>query len=193
MQAQKPPRRIGWYSVFLHLALVALSIQVVVLSNRGTLPEPIERVAIGDVVEPFAARDLAGGQRTLDPKGGDRDTLLLVFTTSCPACQENIPSWVELWERYQRDYEIVGVSVDEPEATVDYVARNLLPFPVVVPDDSEGFPRRYGIPGVPHTLWLSPEGRVREVWGGILGPDQLDELAHRQAEMAADSKLPRDV
>ena len=193
MQEQKPPRRIRWYSVFLHLALVALSAQVVVLTHRNTPPEPIARIAEGDMVEPIAIHELAGGERTLELAGNDRDTLLLVFTTSCPACQENIPSWVELWNRYHTRYDIVGISVDEPEATIDYVARNVLPYPVVVPDDAEGFPRRYGIPGVPHTLWLSPEGQVREVWGGILDPERFDALAPQQAQIDETSKLPRDV
>ncbi len=193
MQDAKPARRIPWYSILLHLALVALSAQIVVLTSRAAKSKPIRSIAAGDSLKPIAVRDLAGDAQTLDFADKDRDTLLLVFTTSCPACQENVSNWVEVYERFHERFDVVGISVDEPEATQEYIVRNLVPYPVVVPTDVEGFPRRYGIPAVPHTLWLSPAGTVRQVWGGILSNEQIDTLAEQQADLGAIPPTLRNV
>lgn len=189
-----PTRRVGWYSIALHIALVVLAVQVVIMSRPKAPPPPIEAVAEGDTLEPMAVRALDGSERTLQPSGG-RDTLLLVFTTTCPACRENAPTWAELAARVGDDYEIVGLSLDDPEATRAYAAEQGFRFPIVVPRKVEGFARRHGIPAVPHTLWIGDDGAVRASWVGQLDAEQVATLTTpvERASAATTDQAPRDV
>jgi hypothetical protein len=192
---KRTKKRIGWYSAVLHLALIALAIQVVVLTQRngGPAGEVPETIAAGDAVEPIPVVDLEGRERTVRFDGKSEDTLLFVFTTTCPACKANVPAWIDLYQRLGDRFDVVGISVDDPGPTVEYIAEYDLPYPVVTPADPVGFPRRYRIPGVPQTLRIGPDGEVRGAWIGPLTEEQIESLAPRRAaagggEPAADER-----
>lgn len=171
-----------WYSVFLHLAVLALVVEVLYLYQQNRDLRTLQNasrppaLSVGETVDPIAVRTLNGSPETLDPVGAERETVLLVFTTTCPFCVENQDTWKELYDRHRDTYDVVGLSIDSLDATRDYVDRHRLPFPVVVPDDPQAFPRDYRIPGVPQTLVVDREGRVRRTWPGVLAEDTLEQL-----------------
>lgn len=171
-------RRVSWYGVLLHLVLLGMSIEVLLLIRENRELHQAQESAVaavtlgeGDRLQPIAVRTLDGEPRTLELGRAGEESVLLIFTTTCPICQQNQPAWASLYERFQDRYQIVGISVDDLERTREYVARRRLPFRVVVPADVRSFPRDYRVPGVPQTVVVGSDGRIRHVWSGPLPND----------------------
>lgn len=175
-------KRFSWYSVVLHVLLVGLSIEVLYLVKQNRdLRQRIEesqpeRIAEGDRLEPVPAVDLQGRPARLEFADA-RDTLLYVFTTTCPICTETQPTWKTLYEELGDRYDVVGVTVSDPEAVRQYAREHDLSYPILIPQDRKGFPKAYKIPGVPTTVRVAPDGTVRQVWVGRLEEGVLGELA----------------
>lgn len=165
-----------WYGVVLHLLLVALAVTVVYQIHRNRElqrrlaqgPAQPPSLAVGEVLAPFEAKELDGRPAVVDFAASERGTLLLVFTTTCPACKQNQAAWKELFAKAEARYDVVGVCVDDPELAGDYVRTYELPFRVVVPTDRAAFPRDYKVPGVPYTVFVDADGKVEEAVAGTL-------------------------
>ncbi len=180
MQDTEQTKRWSGYSVFLHLALVVLAVQVVylmrqnqALMQRGEPP----RLAAGEVFQPMEVQSLDGQPSVLEFAATPEETVLFVFTTTCPVCQENQDVWKDLYTRFDAHYDIVGISVDETVATQNYVADNGLPFPVFIPTQPGTFPSTYKISSVPQTIVVDRDGEVKHMWTGTLPRSSFDQLA----------------
>lgn len=173
-------KRIPAYSLFLHLVLVALAVQVVYLvqQNRRLLDRgrPAQ-IATGETLEAIPARQLDGRETVLEFASSPKETLLLVFTTTCPICEDNQSAWRQLYERFEDHYNVIGLSIGDLEPTRTYAANHALPFPVYIPQDPSGFPKRYKIPAVPQTLHLDRDGNVKHQWAGPLPQESFEKLA----------------
>lgn len=130
----------------------------------------------GEMFAAFPAFDLESRPRLVNLVEDEQESLVFVFTTVCPACQENQTNWRKLYEQAQGRYEVIGISLNDIEATVKYREANDLPFPVVVPEDIRGFSSAYKIDRVPLTLQIDRDGRVRGSWLGVLDKDTLSQL-----------------
>ena len=176
-------RKTGFYGPFLHASLLGLAVVVLLLVDENRRLERAaqasrgEAVQAGDLLPALTVHDLEGNATELTFEGGDRESLLLVFTTSCPACKENLPHWRQLWDRHADRYRIVGVAIDDLDSTRTYVAEHEMPFPVYVPESPREVPRRYGITGVPQTLHLGTDGRVKQSRLGVMNEDFAERLA----------------
>lgn len=177
--------KIDGYSALLHVALVALCIVTTLLALENHRlkammagPGPGGPV-VGQQVEPLGWLPLDGEETTLDLASGDQDSLLLVFTTDCPACRENQDAWKALHEDLGDSVNIVGVSLSELDATLGYRDAHALPFPVGVSTDPGLFTESLAITGVPMTIRVDSEGRVLGSWTGTLSDVQLAEVAER--------------
>lgn len=168
------------YSAFLHLVLIALAVQVVFLVNenkkllqRNQPPQ----LAAGDQLEPMPVMQLGGADTVLDFGPSAEETVLLVFTTTCPVCEDNQVAWRELYERFDEHFSIMGISIGEMASTEEYASAHSLPFPVFVPKEPQGFSTRYKIPAVPQTIHLDRDGKVKNQWAGPLPRESFDQLA----------------
>ncbi|MEM7357435.1 MAG: TlpA disulfide reductase family protein, partial [Acidobacteriota bacterium] len=175
-----PQRRFDLYSAFLHCALVALAVLTARLAYENhqlKQPPEVAQLEIGASVEAVPVQTLAGSEQTLGWASQDaKERLLLVFTTTCPACKENQTTWRALYEQVGGSVEVVGISLDQLEATRAYRQVQDLPFPVVIPRDPEAFTQGYEISAVPLTLHIGGDGRVKGSWLGALTAEQLTDL-----------------
>jgi len=174
--------KVDGYSVFLHVALVALCLVVVLLGLenqrlRRSLEPPPSGPVIGQSVDSIRWQPLDGEEATLDLASGERESLLLVFTTDCPACRENQQAWKALHQEIGDAVNVVGISLSELEATRSYRDTHALSFPVGVPAKPQEFTESLAISGVPMTIRVGPDGRVRGSWSGTLSDRQLSELS----------------
>lgn len=174
--------RFNAYTVSLHLLLVALALTVLGLAGENrdlqspaSIPSPPQLEA-GATITPFSARDLDGQAELLSFTQSERERLLFVFTTVCSVCLENQPIWSSLYARARGEYDIVGISLNELEASLRYREANDLPFPVVVPDDIREFATENKISRVPLTVHIGRDGKVLGSWLGILSEDSLAQL-----------------
>ena len=183
-------KRFNTYSVFLHLLLVGQAVLLVALiqQNRNlqrfapSKPTPLEE---GETVQPVVVSSLEDRKRIIEWTDTDRERLLLVFTTTCAICQENLESWRSLYERLADRVDFVGISLSDMDLTRAYRDNHALPFPVVIPADPKGFTRDYKVPGVPATIYVGSGGRVRGAWLGGLTNQVLVDLEATVAGAAA--------
>ena len=171
-------KRFDLYQILIHTMLVALAGTVVGLTHENrALREPstaeYDQLEQGDAFAAFPALDLESRSRFIDFKRSERETLVFVFTTVCPACRENQANWRMLYEEAEEHYDIVGISLNDLEATTEYREANDLPFPVVVPDDIRGFATTHKISQVPLTLRVDRDSRVHSARLGVLDEDSL--------------------
>ena len=176
-------KKINWYMVILHIFLVVLAIQVLYLAKQNRdmqallTPSPIPTLEVGEEVAAQPVQDVSGGQQTLSFAGSDKETLLFVFNTTCPACKQNQTNWKELYEAVQDRYNVVGVSLHPQPETQAYIEENQLPFPVVLPESIEAFAGAFKIQAIPQTIHVDRDGKVREVKVGALNKDAMAQLS----------------
>ena len=163
------------YPVVLHMTLIGFAVALVGLiqqnhSLRAALVgEP--GLAIGTTVEAIDAVTPDGLPHPLRWNDPAHDRLLLIFTTSCPACKENQAGWRHLAATVGAEVEVVGISLDDTEATQIYRDAHDLRFPVVVATNRTAFAEAYAVTSVPTTLLVGRDGRVRGVWTGVLSQE----------------------
>ncbi len=127
----------------------------------------------GEVVEPLELPTLTGERVRLAYDDPDRDTILLVFSPDCPACEENLDGWRRLSAAHDPAREaLVYVSTAEPEKTREFARDHALPDPVLL-SDAEAL-TRYKVQEIPATIVVGPGGVVKRVWVGVLSEEALE-------------------
>lgn len=116
---------------------------------------------------PFLVNDLDGGIiSTADLHG--KVVLVNFWATWCPPCREEIPELIELSKRYKDKLLIIGVSMDDaPAGEVRQFARQIgITYPVVM--GSGAIEAEYGgVPALPTSFVISPDGRVVQKHAGL--------------------------
>jgi len=175
-------KRFDLYSISIHVALVGLCAVTLFLSQenkrlKGLLAPPPNGPEVGQSLQPLRWQPLEGEEATLEFASAERESLLLIFTTDCPACSENQEAWRTVHEQLGDRVDVVGISLSELETTRGYRDARALPFPVGVPVQPEEFANSLAITGVPMTIRVGPDGRVRGSWSGTLSEQQVSELS----------------
>ena len=110
----------------------------------------------------FSLKTLTGEEMSLSKNKGK--TLLIDFwATWCGPCRESIPHLVHLYKTYRgQGLEVVGLSMDKGDPkTVDHFVKSLdIPYPIAIAP--EEIARAYGINGLPTTVLIDKEGKIRE-------------------------------
>ncbi len=179
-----------FFGVLLVVILVVMAAEIVLLikQNRelkaevGELREQVAHgqqvypsLEEGEVVGPLAATALDGSPSTISYDAVYEDTILLVFSPSCPACNENMKNWKRLEKRYpNEDKRLFYVSTAGADETRDFVASYGIAAPVLIPEDVS-MPG-YKISHIPTTLVVAPGGTVKEVIVGVLSEQAVAEL-----------------
>ena len=173
------------FTVCLGFACAALAVLTLALSwqNRmlkAQLAEaanavPEGALKVGDTLPAFDVVDAAGNQShiTFDGRG---DTLLLVFSSTCGACRETIPTWNRLVaEGVKSTVQIVGLQTDFQHTGDASVPMPDLRFPVfgVAGGSSEPLSK---FPAIPGAALIDDHGVVKAAWVGVPSEAQVSEL-----------------
>jgi thiol-disulfide isomerase/thioredoxin len=115
----------------------------------------------------FTLKTLDNYEITLSKLRG-RVVLLDFWATWCGPCRESIPHLVQLQKSYQQSgLEVVGMNVDKGD--VDAVRRFVksldIPYPIVIASDE--LQRHYGITGLPTTILIDKDGKIRQKFLGF--------------------------
>jgi len=124
-----------------------------------TLPEPIGKVAEGQMAPDFTLPDMAGAEQHL-PKG--KVVLLNFWATWCPPCREEIPSMIKLHKQLApHGLVIVGASVDKNIGQLSgFIREYNIPFQILKDTDMT-VSRSYGVIRYPETFLIDRTGKVR--------------------------------
>src|SRR5262245_54157595 len=142
-------------------------------------------------VAPFAAADLDGHMVSSASFKG-KVVIVNFWATWCPPCRAEIPDLIALQDKYRDRLQIIGVSEDDvpPAEVKQFVVEHHFNYPVVMstPDIQKRFP---GVPALPTSFFLDPEGRLVQKHTGMLRP-QLTELETRAlAGLPVDATIER--
>ena len=111
----------------------------------------------------FTLQTVEGQEVTLSGLRG-KVVLLDFWATWCGPCKESIPHLTQLYKNYQdKGFELIGMSMDksgEVEMVRRFVKSMDILYPIIM--TPEDVARNYKITGLPTTVLIDKEGKVRE-------------------------------
>ena len=130
---------------------------------------------------------LAGGPDVFLDDLGDRPVLVNLWASWCAPCREEMPLIEDAYARSGDRIGFLGVNTEDPRsAAVSLLADLDVTFAHLV--DQEGrLLAGLGLPGLPVTLAVAPDGRVIDRQVGQLSAARPDEMV---AELTADAPTP---
>jgi len=178
-----------WIYTIGTVVIVLLSAAVVLLMiKNNALRTPLrtapslnilDELKPGDRLTPIEAQTIDGHTTTITYSEPGMSYLVLVFSTTCPYCEENIEQWRRIAGTCQGGgCSVIGVSVHGLEPTRQYLVDRNVPFYTVI-NTSKEFAEAYKISGVPMTILISAGGIVENTWSGMVNDDQVDEIIER--------------
>jgi AhpC/TSA family len=168
--------------VVLLAANIALLRQNRQMKSQLSLPPPTMEAAAGARVP-----DLRGfgpdGKPVEVLYGKDpRKVLVLVFSPTCPFCDENWPKWEQVISSLDRSVvRAVGVDVTSTAQAPFLLQHQLAGLPVFVKVDPEATVN-YRFQLTPQTILVDHAGKVEKVWTGVLNDSALADLKQRLAD-----------
>ncbi len=161
------------YQVFLHVTLVVLAIEVLLLTRQENGLELQEKIKVGEGFT-LSGIEMMNGHNMIDSTS---QSIIFVFTTSCPFCMKSLPYWKLLASMAQSaGIEVLGVSIDSREKTTVLVRDSSLSFPVANALDPQRFSRVNHLPSIPETILRSKEGIALRIWSGPIEEKSLAEV-----------------
>ncbi len=146
-------------------ALLAIGLTLGLLAacsnNRG-----VQAVAAPN----FELKDLSGNTVRLDSYKG-HPVLLDFWATWCGPCQLSIPMVQEFYSHHKDEGLVVlGLNLDdEPSGVYGFVKKFKMTYPVLLAGSSS-VSSDYEVEGIPHFVFIDPQGRVLRVYQGF-APD----------------------
>ena len=130
----------------------------------------------------FTLEKIEGGTLTLSDYKG-KLIILNFWATWCPPCRMEIPSFVELQNKYKDHLIIIGINLDQdnPENVKQFIKKFNINYPVV-----KGTYRvvlDYGeIRGIPTTFIIDSNGNIRETIVGYRPKEIFESLIKQYGE-----------
>jgi thiol-disulfide isomerase/thioredoxin len=138
---------------------------------------------------PFLVNDLEG-QIVSTAQFRGKVVIVNFWATWCPPCQEEIPEMMELQKQYQGKLQIIGVSMDDgpPEEVKLFADKIGMNYPVVM--GSDALTQEYGgIPALPTSFVVDPEGRVVQKHVGLYPKEVYDAEIRALLGMPVQAKI----
>ncbi len=133
--------------------------------NTPTFPET-EPSVISSTALPIRVINLENEVDSLSFDYQTVPTILFIFTTTCPHCEESFTAWESSSAVLDSsECNIIGISLDDLEPTKLLMQRKEIPFKIVLNADTTLL-SNYLIGGVPQTIVISPRGIITHVWRG---------------------------
>lgn len=170
------------------VAVVAIGF-VAILATRDTAGEGGRRSQlIGQLAPAVAGETLDGGTFDLASHRG-RWVIVNFFATWCTPCIVEHPELVTFQERHRElgDASVVSVVFDDdPDEARRFFEDRGGDWPVVV-DGDRSIAVAYGVPQVPESFVVSPNGTVAQLFTGGVTAAQLDDVIEQITEAEARS------
>jgi thiol-disulfide isomerase/thioredoxin len=137
--------------------------------------QSIRFVSNPQVAPPFLVNDITGNIISTAEWHG-KVVVLNFWATWCPPCREEIPALIRLQSEYKDRLQIIGVSMDDAvdEKAVDlFVKQSGINYPVVMASP-ELIAEYGGVPALPTSFVVNPEGRVVQKHVGLHQPAEYE-------------------
>lgn len=134
-----------------------------------SLPAP------GTAAPSFSLKDISGNVVESSRFLG-KPTVINFFTTWCPSCVEEIPGFVDVYNKYKdQGFELVGISLDTDTRSVlpAFIMNHRIAYRILVGDIATT--NVYGgVSSLPTTIFIGKDGRIRNVHVGFMDRDTFD-------------------
>ena len=169
MNSTPPTRRRSPGRLF-PLCLLAVAIFGFLLPLLASSQLPVIRfVRDPDPAPDFQLKDLAGRDLSLASAKG-KVVFLNFWATWCGPCRAEIPSLIELQNRYNDRLQIIGLADDDDPDTVKHVVESEgINFPVAMVTDKVRFDYG-GVSALPTVFVIDSEGRIVQKHVGLFNP-----------------------
>src|SRR4051794_8554037 len=180
-----------WTVAISACCVVLLAVNIALIHQNSQLKAQLS--------QPPPALELTTGTQMPDLKGFDpegkpigveygkdpRKVLVLVFSPTCPFCEQNWPKWEQVISSLDRSVvRPVGVDVTSTAKEPFLSQHQLTGLPVVEKVD----PRvmlNYRFQLTPQTILLDPAGKVEKVWTGVMTDSAVSDLKQRTGSKTA--------
>jgi thiol-disulfide isomerase/thioredoxin len=142
----------------------------------GSPGEPEDAAAVGKPARlDFKLKDMNGVDVKLDSFKG-KVILINFWATWCGPCKAEIPSLVELQEKYADDLVVLGFSVDDPaEKMKPYAEEYKVNYPLLAGNGREDVQNAFGpLLGIPVSVIIDRQGIIAKKHTGIATKEQFE-------------------
>ncbi len=163
-------KKLPWWSAGVLVVAVAASL----LWYLGKSPPPSEPATVSRMAPPFSLFDI-GGNKVSSSQFAGKPIVINFFATWCPPCREEIPGFVEVYDKYRgKGFELVGISfdTDTKEHLPAFVMRNRIGYRILMGDVATA--KAYGVNPIPATYFVGKDGRIRNVHVGYLDKETFE-------------------
>lgn len=118
----------------------------------------------------FVLKNVVDGKAVDSRNFSGKVLLVSFFATWCPPCVEEIPTFIELQDRYGKNgFSVIALSVDQggPAAVAQLVERKNINYPVLMADN-ETMESFGGVYGIPVSFLVNMEGNVVKKYPGYV-------------------------
>lgn len=162
--------------LLLLVANIALIHQNSQLKARLALPPPQLEAAHGAQMPDLRGFDPAGKPVELLYGKDPRKVLLLVYSPTCPFCDQNWPKWQAMLASLDHSaVRAVAVDVTSSSDEVFIQRHQLAGIPVFEKVDPQATVN-YRFQLTPQTILVDPAGKIEKVWSGVLNDSTLTEI-----------------
>ncbi len=168
--------------------LLGLAVALVLVVARGgeSARQAPAGPAPGKTAPAFSLPDLHPGRPEVAlvvPPG--RPTVVNFFAAWCEPCKRELPALRQAAERHAGQVAFLGVDhQDSREDAIERLEQAGITYPAGYDPKGEVAPR-YGLRGLPGTVFIAPDGRIVETHQGELSPAELEK---RLAELTLQSR-----
>lgn len=127
---------------------------------------------LGKSAPAFNLADLDGKSVDLSSLRGNV-VLLDFWSTSCGPCIRAMPSIQRVAEAHKGDVIVWGVSLDQPDRNKKWLAQHQQEFPTLS-DSDYVVSDLYKLQGIPATVLIDRNGKIRNYWEGEVPPADLE-------------------
>jgi len=152
------------------------------LKAQLSLPPPVMEAAAGTQVPDLKGFDPEGKPVEVQYGKDPRKVLVLVFSPTCPFCDQNWPKWEQVISSLDRSVvRPVGVDVTSASTASFLSQHQLTGLPVFLKVDSK-VTVDYHFQLTPQTILVDHAGKVEKVWTGVMTDSAVTELKQRLAD-----------
>jgi cytochrome c biogenesis protein CcmG/thiol:disulfide interchange protein DsbE len=141
----------------------------------GTAAAPAPGASGHRTAPPFSLQDTNGNTYSSSQFTG-KPTVINFFATWCPPCRNEIPGFVEVYNRRRAEgLELIGISLDTDtrENLPGFLMNNKIGYRILFGDLATA--RAYGgVSSIPTTFFVGKDGEIKNVHVGYMDRDAFD-------------------